>query len=560
PVTVTLSVGEGTLTVAAGGSGAVVSNSGTSSVTINGTVAQINALLNSDATSTVSYLDSSDAPGPSTTLSLSVNDNGNTGSGGALPSNIATATINIAAVNDAPVAANTHGPYSATEQVALSLKNSGLLISDADAGDGPVTVTLSVGEGTLTVAAGGSGAVVSNSGTSSVTINGTVAQINALLNSDATSTVSYLDSSDAPGPSTTLSLSVNDNGNTGSGGALPSNIATATINIAAVNDAPVAANTHGPYSATEQVALSLKNSGLLISDADAGDGPVTVTLSVGEGTLTVAAGGSGAVVSNSGTSSVTINGTVAQINALLNSDATSTVSYLDSSDAPGPSTTLSLSVNDNGNTGSGGALPSNIATATINIAAVNDAPVAANTHGPYSATEQVALSLKNSGLLISDADAGSGPVTVTLSVGEGTLTVGAGTSGALVSNNGTSSVTINGTVAQINALLNTDAGSTVSYIDSSDAPGTSTTLSLSVNDNGNTGSGGALASNIATATINIGAVNDPPVISGVPASASASENTPVTLVAPSGLVVDVDAIASDVLLATLKVSSGTLTP
>ena len=179
---------------------------------------------------------------------------------------------------------------------------------------------------------------------------------------------------------------------------------------------------------------------------------------------------------------------------------------------------------------------------------------------PIARPSRSALSLKNTGLSISDADAGGGSVTVTLSVGEGTLTVTAGGSGASVSNSGTSSVTINGTVAQINALLNTDATSTVSYIDSSDTPAASTTLSLSVNDNGNTGSGGALPSNIATATINIAAVNDAPVISGVPASASASENTPVTLVAPSGLVADVDAIASDVLLATLKVSNGTLTP
>ena len=84
--------------------------------------------------------------------------------------------------------------------------------------------------------------------------------------------------------------------------------------------------------------------------------------------------------------------------------------------------------------------------------------------------------------MISDADAGGGAVTVTLSVGEGTLTVAAGTSGALVSNNNSSAVMISGTVAQINALLNTDATSAVSYIDSSNAPGASTTLSLSVND------------------------------------------------------------------------------
>ena len=42
-------------------------------------------------------------------------------------------------------------------------------------------VTLSVTEGTLTVTPGGSGALVSNSGTSSVTITGTVTQINDLL-------------------------------------------------------------------------------------------------------------------------------------------------------------------------------------------------------------------------------------------------------------------------------------------------------------------------------------------------------------------------------------------
>ena len=77
-------------------------------------------------------------------------------------------------------------------------------------------------------------------------------------------------------------------------------------------------------------------------------------------------------------------------------------------------------------------------TASLDITPVNDAPVAANTHGPYGATEQVALTLKNTGLSISDADAGGGAVTVTLSVGEGTLTVGAGTSGALVSNNNSS--------------------------------------------------------------------------------------------------------------------------
>ena len=134
------------------------------------------------------------------------NDNGNTG-GGALQSSD-TATINITAVNDAPVATITPTSYSATEQTSLNLKNTGLSISDVDAGSSSVSVTLSVTEGALNVAAGTSGATVSNSGTSSVTITGTVAQINALLSTNGTSTVSYIDNTDAPGASATLTLNV----------------------------------------------------------------------------------------------------------------------------------------------------------------------------------------------------------------------------------------------------------------------------------------------------------------------------------------------------------------
>ena len=506
-MTVTLAVAEGTLNVTAGTSGAVVTNSGTSSVTITGTVAQINNLLTSNATSTVSYIDNTDTPSASSTLTLTVHDNGNTGTGGDLVS-VATSTINITAVNDAPVATITPVSYAATEQTSLTLKGTGLSISDVDAGSGSMTVTLAVAEGTLNVTAGTSGAVVTNSGTSSVTITGTVAQINNLLTSNATSTVSYIDNTDTPSASSTLTLTVHDNGNTGTGGDLVS-VATSTINITAVNDAPVATITPVSYAATEQTSLTLKGTGLSISDVDAGSGSMTVTLAVAEGTLNVTAGTSGAVVTNSGTSSVTITGTVAQINNLLTSNATSTVSYIDNTDTPSASSTLTLTVHDNGNTGTGGDLVS-VATSTINITAVNDAPVATITPVSYAATEQTSLTLKGTGLSISDVDAGSGSMTVTLAVAEGTLNVTAGTSGAVVTNSGTSSVTITGTVAQINNLLTSNATSTVSYIDNTDTPSASSTLTLTVHDNGNTGTGGDLVS-VATSTINITAVNDPPV-------------------------------------------------
>ena len=140
----------------------------------------------------------------------------NTGSGGAL-NNSKNVTINLTAVNDAPVATVPGAAYSATEQTTLTLKSTGLSVSDADAGTNNVTVTLSVGEGTLSAGAGGSGAVVVGSGTGTLTFTGTVAQINALLNTDGTSTLSYIDNTDTPSASTTLTLKIDDQGNTGSG-------------------------------------------------------------------------------------------------------------------------------------------------------------------------------------------------------------------------------------------------------------------------------------------------------------------------------------------------------
>ncbi len=654
--TVTLSVTEGNLTLNAGTSGVTIdSGNGTGSVVFHGTLAQLNDLLNTNGTSTVVYNDNTDTPSASATLTLAINDNGNTGTGGNLTAQD-TATINITAVNDAPVATMTTNPYTATEQTTLDLKNTGLSVSDVDSLGGSETATLSVVEGTLTVTAGTSGVTsVTGSGTNSVVITGTIAQIDALLNTDGTSAVSYIDNTDNPSASTTLTLSINDNGNTGTGGPQVGTN-TSTINITAVNDAPVATITPASYSGQPNVSIDLKNT-LSVSDVDGNAGSETVTLSTTpDGTLTVTAGGSGAIVSNSGTSSVTITGTVAQINNLLTTDATSTVSFLD---ATGGIKTLTLAIDDNGNTGggdltaqdtaqiildqppvvanagntvsyteqqtspsailvdsaitvtdadsttlnsatvkiTGGALSGDLlaavttgtaitavwngtdtltltgpdtpidfqhvlqsvtftsssddptnggadlsrtitwtatddlntasspVTSTINVTAVNDAPVAAITPTSYSATEQTSLDLKNNGLAVSDPDGNAAGVseTVTLSVAsEGILNVTAGTSGAIVSNSGTNSVTITGTAANINALLNSDGTSTVSYIDNSDTPVPSVTLTLAINDNGFTGGGNLTSSD--TATINITAVNDAPVLTGFGDTPSFTEN------------------------------------
>ena len=105
--------------------------------------------------------------------------------------------------------------FTAAEHTSPSLK--GLVaVSDVDAGSGALTVTLSVDYGFLTVTAGGSGASVSGSGTGMVTIDGTLAQIQALLVSDSTSEVSYTLNTNLPPMHATLSVTANDHGNSGS--------------------------------------------------------------------------------------------------------------------------------------------------------------------------------------------------------------------------------------------------------------------------------------------------------------------------------------------------------
>ena len=115
-------------------------------------------------------------------------------------------------------------------------------------------------------------------------------------------------------------------------------------------------------------------------------------------------------------------------------------------------------------------------------------------------------------------------MTATLSVTSGTLTAAAGSTGAGVSGSGTNTLTLTGTVTQINNLLAGSGGASLSYLIASDTPPASDTLSLLVNDNGNTGSGGSRSSSD-TATINITAVNDAPVVTITQPAYSATEQT-----------------------------------
>ncbi|MDU0458437.1 MAG: MBG domain-containing protein [Geobacteraceae bacterium] len=180
------------------------------------------------------------------------------------------------------------------------------------------------------------------------------------------------------------------------------------------------------------------------------------------------------------------------------------ISYINTSVTP--STTIrniSFKVKD-------GSLDSFTKTLALSVNTVNNPPTVTFTQPSYAVVEQTNLNLQATGISIADVDAGSGGVSATLSVTQGILNVSAGTSGASVSNSGSSSVTIDGTLAQINALLAGSGGAAVVYYNGNDAPADNVTLTLAVNDNGN--SGGPAENGSAGRTITVSAVNDQPLL------------------------------------------------
>ena len=131
-------------------------------------------------------------------------------------------------------------------------------------------------------------------------------------------------------------------------------------------------------------------------------------------------------------------------------------------------------------------LTTSLATISLVVNAINDAPT--NTL-LASLTVEAGLDIPVTGLAMADVDAGTGNLTTTLSVLHGTLKIG-GFVGTAISGNGTSTVTLIGTLAQINAAL--AAAKNVTYHTDAGFTG-SDTLKVVTTDNGNVGAGGVLS-------------------------------------------------------------------
>jgi len=327
---VTFSVASGSLG-AIGGSGVTVSGSA-SALILSGNIVDINAFI---AAGKLNYTTAANATA-NVTLGISV-------SNGSVSTASGSVTLQVAAVNDAPVV-TVPVSIGVTEDVAGAV--TGISFSDVDAGANTVTATFSVPSGTLS-AIGASGVVVGGNGTGTLTLSGTLADINAFI---AASNLSFKTAQDVT-TNVVMTVSINDNGNTG--GPSQTDSKTLTINVSAVNDAPVN-NVPTAQTASQNIALGFNTANgnaISITDVDAGNGLVTVTLSATNGTLSLGSLSGITLIIGTGTNNTVLmfEGTRANLNAALQ-----TLSFKSANNFLGAAS-LTIETNDNGNSGSGGA-------------------------------------------------------------------------------------------------------------------------------------------------------------------------------------------------------------
>ena len=470
-----------------------VSANGTLSQTsFSGTPSQVTTSLNGLTYTPVSNSSATD------TINISASD-GNS-------SDSHTVNITINPINDAPV--NTvPGPQALFNTETLQFTGGQFSVSDVDAST--LEVSLTIGQGTLQFGTAGTPS-------SSLTATGTISSINNQL-----STLIY-DPTDTFIGDDTLTMTTSDLGQSGAGGTL-TDTDTVTLTVTPPQ-VPFAAN--DSFSADEGTGPFVLSPNPL--DNDLRDSGATLTLT----DLSPASNFGGSLNFSNGTFTYTPP-----------SDpdffGTETFTYTIEQD-PAPSST--------GHTSDSG-------TIVIEILPINDGPINSFGGSPISTSptitgnEDETLSFSGStGLTISDIDAGTGDVTVTLTVNSGTLNVSS-TSG--VQGNGGNQLTIDGTVSQVNNALGGLTYSPQGNFFGDDA------LTINTDDNGNTGAS-ALSDND-TVNITIQPINDAPtlVVPGKQSFLTDFDNSFSSDPAPFSID-DIDAGTNDVQV-DLTIGDGTLT-
>ena len=539
-VRVTASVNQGSLTLGSTENLLNFENDGSFEVTLRGKVANINAALNG-----LTYQGNANYNG-SDTLTITTDDLGNTGIGEPLTVvNLVNLTVNP--INDPPVNAVIPAEQQVDEDTQLifsSQNNNSISISDIDVDEelnfepvDRIQVTVSVANGRLTIDPIES-LIIQDNDSGLVTLQGTVEDVNTALDG-----LTYQGNANFNG-SDKLIIEINDLNNGAVAGELFSK-GEVDITVNAVNDAPVNTVPDVLQVVDEDAQLVFNvNNDNLISVGDLDFNPelnqqpftpeVEAIATVTQGTLTLGSTDS-LNVENDGTSEVIIRGKVADINAALNG-----LTYQGNANYNG-SDTLTITTNDLGNTGIGEALQ-DVDTIDITVNAVNDAP--ANSVPVAQQVDEdtdLVFSADNSNQIsVSDVDfipelnlqPFDPRVSVVASVTQGTLSLGMSDLAIQDRDEATTSVTLEGTVEEVNAVLDG-----LTYRGNTNYNG-SDTLTITTNDLGNSGSGKALT-DIDTVDITVNAVNDAPS-NTVSAAQQVDEDTQLVFSENNGNLIRVD--------------------
>ena len=419
-------------------------------------------------------------------FTFQVLDNGGTANGGVdLDSVARTMTLNVTSVNDAPVGASK--TVTTVEDTAYTFTAADFGFSDPN--DGAANLLASIKISTLP-------------GAGSLALSGAaVATGQFVAAADiAAGNLRFTPAANANGAGyASFTFQVQDNGGTASGGAdLDSVARTMTLNVSAVNDAPIGASK--TVTSNEDTTYTFTAADFGFSDPN--DVAANLLASVKISTLP-------------GAGSLTLSGAAVAPGQFVAAAeiAAGNLRFTPAANANGAGyASFSFQVQDNGGTANGGADLDNVArTMTLHITAVNDAPT--NNLPPAQAiasNTSLVFSVGNGNLIsISDVDTGAEPVQVTLTAANGTVTLN-GTSGLTFIGGdgvGDASMTFTGTVATINARLDG------LRFDPDNAFSGSTTLAITTNDLGNTGAGGP-QSDGGAGIINVSFVNTAPGLSG----------------------------------------------
>jgi hypothetical protein len=407
-------------TGATGGGGTITSSSNGTTLTITGTLAEVDADLG-----TLTDIDSANS---SDTITVNASDS----FGNAAVQRQIAITVNglpdIAAPATATVGVGRTGAIG-----GVGVAETGNTTTSGET----FTIVLADHTGVLSASAGatgGGGTIIPSNGGTTLTITGTLAEVDADLTT--------LTDTDGTTGSDTITVTVSDSFG---------NSAARQQTMVTVNGLPTIA---APATATVGVGVAGAIGGVSLSESgDTSDEAFTLTLAAEHGDLSA----TGTGVSGSGTTGLTITGSLQQVNADL--------ATLTDADGTNGSDTITLSASD----GFGNAASETKIAVTVNALPTIVAPAAA-TLGVGRAESIGSISLSESG-----NTATSGEIfTVTLADANGVLSAGSGATGGggtIIPSNGGTTLTITGTLAEVDADLTS----------LTDSDGTTVTDTITVN-------------------------------------------------------------------------------